>query len=390
MVPSGSFRYTALEEVIYGQPVGQSLASRVERMGAKRVFLIVSGTLNRETDEVEKIISALGERFAGLFDKMPAHSPRDAVVAAARLAREAKADLLVTFGGGSVTDGGKVVQICLQHNVAKVEDLEKFHISTSPDGKTHRPRFEAPQVRQISIPTTLSGGEFNSLGGCTDPRTKLKQGYSHPLLVPIIIILDPAPTVHTPQWLWLSTGIRAIDHAVEGLCSPQANPYCDAAALHALRLLSAGLPRVKADPTDLEARMQCQIGSWLSMTTIIGGIPMGASHAIGHTLGGTCNVPHGYTSCITLPAVMRWNASGSRRAQNLIAEAMGRPGVEASEVLHGFIKELGLPRTLEEVGVHSDQFELIAKNTMHDRSIHTNPRRIRGPEEIVEILKTVA
>ena len=115
-----------------------------------------------------------------------------------------------------------------------------------------------------------------------------------------------------------------------------------------------------------------------------------SSHAIGHTLGGACNVPHGYTSCITLPAVMRWNESKSRKAQNLIAEAMGRPGVEASEVLHEFIKGLGLPRTLDEVGVHSDQFELIAKNTMHDRSIQTNPRKIGGPEEIVEILKLVA
>jgi maleylacetate reductase len=117
---------------------------------------------------------------------------------------------------------------------------------------------------------------------------------------------------------------------------------------------------------------------------------MGASHAIGHTLGGTCNVPYGYTSCITLPAVMRWNESESRRAQGLIAEAMGRPGVEASEVLHKFIKDLGLPRTLEEVGIHTDQFELIAKNTMHDHSIHTNPRKIRGPEEVIEILKIVA
>jgi len=87
MVPSGRFKYTALEEVIYGKPANQSLVSRVERMGAKRVFFIVSGTMNRETDEVEKIISALRDRFAGLFDKMPAHSPRDAVVAAAEAAR---------------------------------------------------------------------------------------------------------------------------------------------------------------------------------------------------------------------------------------------------------------------------------------------------------------
>jgi maleylacetate reductase len=71
--------------------------------------------------------------------------------------------------------------------------------------------------------------------------------------------------VQTPEWLLLSTGIRAVDHCVEGICSGEANPYADAQALHGLSLLARGLPRVKADPHDLEARLDCQIGSWLSM-----------------------------------------------------------------------------------------------------------------------------
>src|SRR3546814_20027143 len=127
------------------------------------------------------------------------------------------------------------------------------------------------------------------------------------LLMPRSVILDPAPTVHTPEWLWLSTGIRALDHCVEGICSVQADAFCDGAYLHGLRLLGRGLPRVKADPADLRARLDCQLGAWLSMTGVGSGVPKGASHAIGHVLGGTCNVPPGYTSCVMLPAVLRWN-----------------------------------------------------------------------------------
>jgi len=379
-----------MEEVIFGEPAAKAVASWAEHLDAHRVFLIVSGTLNRETDEIDKVTAALGDRYAGLYDSIPPHTPRYAVVEASAAAREAGADLLVTFGGGSVTDGCKVVQICLRHNVIRVEDLDGFHVVTDADGNTHLPEFEGPTVRQITVPTTLSGGEFNPLGGCTDHRIKVKEGYRHPLLVPMAVILDPAPTIHTPEWLWLSTGIRAVDHAVEAICSTLANPYCDSSAMHALRLLGSGLPGVKADPNDLDARLNCQIGAWLSMTAVIGGVPMGASHAIGHILGGTCDVPHGYTSCIMLPAVLRWNASVNKERQALIAEAMGKPGVEAGDLLDEFITSLGMPRTLREAEVGADQFETIAQNAMHDRWLHKNPRKIQGPEDVIEILHLAA
>jgi len=389
MISSGRFNFTAMEEVIYGLPAAHAIAEQTENRGARRVFLIVSGTLNRETDEIQKVIAALGDRYVGLYDSIPPHTPRDAVVEAASAARVADADLLVTFGGGSVTDGCKIVQICLRHNVTDVEGLDGFRMVTSEDGKTHQPQFEGPTVRQITIPTTLSGGEFNPLGGCTDHRIKVKEGYRHPLLVPLAVILDPAPTVHTPEWLWLSTGVRAIDHAVEAICSPKTNPYCDGTAMQALRLLGDGLPRVKVDPKDLDARLRCQIGTWLSMTAVIAGVPMGASHAIGHILGGTCDVPHGFTSCIMLPAVLNWNASVSKERHALVAEAMGRPGTKAGDLLHDFIAGLGMPATLHEVGVRADQFEVIAKNSMHDGWLHTNPRKINGPEDVMEILNMV-
>jgi maleylacetate reductase len=387
---SGQFVFTAVERIVYGQPTAQALRAEAERLQAKRVFLIVSGTMNRKTDEVAKVREALGSRYAGLYDRMPSHTPRDAVLEVAHDARAADADLIVTFGGGSVTDAGKMVQICLRHNVTKHEELDAYYVDVKADGTRKIPEFDGPKVRQIAIPTTLSGGEFQPGGGCTDNRTKVKQSYRHPLLIPRVSILDPAPTVHTPLWVWLSSGVRAIDHATEAICSGTSNPASDASFLHALRLLSKGLPRVKQHPDDLDARLDCQLAVWLAMQGRQGGINMGASHAIGHVLGGSCDVAHGHTSCVMLAPVMRYNRSVNAERQRLVAEAMGHPGEDAADVIAAFVAALGQPGKLSEVGVKREQFAMIADHAMHDSWLHTNPRKITSVEQVYEILESAA
>lgn len=385
----GAIRFTAMEQVIYGKPAAEAVAKEAARLKKSRVFIIASRTMNNDTDEIDRMAEALGDAYAGRHEGIPPHSPRDVVVEAANAARAADTDLLVTFGGGSVTDGTKVIQVCLEHGVTDMAELDDYCIRTTDDGKVQMPSLKPSTVRQISVPTTLSGGEFNPLGGCTDPRIKVKQGYRHPSLVPVTVVLDPEPTRHTPEWVFLSTGIRAIDHCVEAICSPQANHYCDADALHAIRLLSSGLPRVKADPSDMVAREDCLIGAWLAMTAVIAGVPMGASHAIGHILGGTCDVPHGYTSCIMMPAVLRWNAEEPALAerQKIVADAFGRPGAAAGDAVREFVAGLGLPATLGEAGVGQDQFDIIAKNSLHDRWLHTNPRKVNGADDVLTLLK---
>ena len=162
-------------------------------------------------------------------------------------------------------------------------------------------------------------------------------------MMPKSVVLDPRATVHTPEWLFLSTGIRAVDHAVEDICSPQCQPISEGASYHALRLLGRGLLGVKADPLDLEARLDCQLGAWMSMIGSQTGVPKGASHGIGHVLGGTAHVPHGYTSCVMLPHVLRFNAPVNADRQALVSEALGRPGEPAAEVVAALIAGLGLP-----------------------------------------------
>ncbi len=383
---SGTMVFTAMKRVIFGKRAADAIVAEADRLGAKRVFVLSGGTLNRQTDEIAKVRAALGDRFAGVFDHMPAHSPRDAVVACANAAREAGCDLLVTFGGGSVTDGGKAVTICLEHDIRDVDGMEPFR-SVVTDGKRHVPDFRAPQVRQIAVPTTLSAGEFNARAGVTDTRLKLKQSFMHRGIVPESVVLDPAVTVHTPEWLWLSSGVRAVDHAVETYLSLDANDYTDGTALQALRSLGDGLARVKADPDDLDARLRCMMGAWLSMVGIVTGTRLGASHAIGHILGGSAGVPHGHTSCVMLPYVLDYNLPVNAARQQEISVAMGRPGTAASKVLDTFIAGLGMPRRLREVGVLEPDLPRLAENCMLDDWTFSNPRKIEKAEQVMEILK---
>jgi maleylacetate reductase len=383
---TGAYRFPPMESVIYGRPFAEALKELVEQSGANSVFLLASGTLNRETDMVGQVRRALGNRLAGVFAKIGAHSPRGDVVEAANAARAAGADLLVTLGGGSVTDAAKMVAFCLANGVTDPAELDNYRAQVGADGKSVRPPAKPPRVRTIAIPTTLSAGEYTASAGCTDTAHNVKESYGDPMMMPKTVVLDPRASVHTPEWLFLSTGIRAVDHAVEDICSPECQPISEGASYHALRLLGRGLSGVKADPLDLDARLDCQLGAWMSMVGSQTGVPKGASHGIGHVLGGTAHVPHGYTSCVMLPHVLRFNASVNPARQALVSEAMGRPGEPAGDVVAGLIAGLGLPGRLRDVGVKPEQLDRIALLSMHDRWIHTNPRKIDGPAVIRELL----
>ncbi|MCA0245388.1 MAG: iron-containing alcohol dehydrogenase [Proteobacteria bacterium] len=381
MPSSGRVVFSRMDEVVFGKPAAEAVSELVSRHGAQRVFLMASGTLDRETDEVEKLRKALGNKCVGTFASMPAHSPRSAVIAAAEQAREARTDLIVTLGGGSITDGAKAVQLCLANDIRTPADMDRIRGQSD---------VKPPTVRQISIPTTLSAGEFSAIAGVTNEETKVKEMFRHPLTIPQAVILDPEVTRHTPMWLLLSTGIRAVDHCVEGVCSNESTEYSNASSLHGLSLLARGLPRVKADPSDMAARLDCQTGSWLSMAGIAAGVPMGASHGIGYVLGAVFDVPHGHTSCIMLPSVMRWNKPANADRQALIATAMGHPDKDAGDVLDQFIRGLDMPRSLSDVRIGREHFDRIAKQAMGTPWVPRNPRPIPTPAEVKEILELAA
>jgi maleylacetate reductase len=391
MAASGRVNFGTMDSVVFGKPAAEAVAEEARRLSATRVFLMVSSSLNRNTDEIARVKAALGNRCAAVWDGMPPHTPRSAVLRATEQARAVEADLIVTIGGGSITDGAKAVQMCLANGIRTADAIDALRPVKGADGTVSPPAtMKAPTVRQISVPTTISGGEFSAISGVTDERTKVKELLRHPRIMPATVILDPAVTRHTPEWLWLSTGVRAVDHCVEGICSGEAHAYGDAQALKGLSLLASGLPRVKNNPADRDARLDCQLGTWLSMGPLSSGVPMGASHGIGYVLGAVFDVPHGHTSCIMLPAVMRWNEPVNADRQALISIAMGRPGDAAAAVLDAFIGGLGMPRSLAAVNIGREHFPRIAEQAMATPWVPRNPRPIKGPTEVREILELAA
>ena len=279
------FVFPGLERVITRTPAAAAVCAEVERLGGMAAFILSSRTLNRETSVVEDLRLALGRRYVGFDDAIPAHTPRDRVVVAAYAARDAGTDIVITIGGSTLADAGKMVKLCLANNVREFDDLQPLRRVIHADGREDMPEMTPPTMPSIHVPTTLSGAEFYHSAGCINPRLNRKERFTHSKMIPQCVILNPAITRHTPEWLWLSTGVRAVDHAVEGLCSVCRHPISDGLAIHALRLLPRALKQCKAAPDDLDARFDCQIGMWASMMRSYAGVLFGASHGIGHVLG---------------------------------------------------------------------------------------------------------
>lgn len=383
----GLYSFLPQERVVWGRPAAEAVLEEVERRGAGRVFLLSSRSLAEETPVVAAVAEALGGRVVGRFTGCVQHTPRESVLAAAAAVRAAEPALIVTLGGGTPIDTGKILQILLAHDVRTIEEMDALHVKVNPDGSRHLPAIKPSPVRQIVVPTTLSGAEFSALGASTDPRSGAKQAYVGPDICGAAVILDPAATLHTPSWLWLSTGVRALDHAVETLCSVDPTPFTDALSRQALEMLAAGLPASKAKPDNLEARLLCQQAVWLAASSI-NRVNYGASHGIGHVLGGLAGVPHGHTSCILLPSVLAWNEPATAERQKIVAQALGRPQASAAEAVRNLVASLGQPTRIRDVGVDRALLPKVAEQAMANLWVRTNPRPIRGPKDVLAILES--
>jgi maleylacetate reductase len=297
-----------------------------EAASARRAFVVTGRTLREKTDLVQRVEEALGEKHAGTFAGIGQHTPGSAVEEAARQAEGS--DLLVSFGGGSVIDGTKAVARKLGY------------------------------PPQVAIPTTLSGAEWAHLVGVTDEAAGRKAGFVDEEAVPQVVILDAEFTLPTPEKLWLSTGIRSLDHAIEGFLGPAEHPVEDVTGLEGARRLVKYLPRSKERPEDLGARHELQIAQWLAYFGPKN-TPMGLSHNLGKRIGASYGVPHGYTSCATLaPTLDLVGERVPRERWEMLGSALGG---EPSERVAALVSELGLPSRLSEVGVPEGDLDAIAE-----------------------------
>ncbi|KAK4174678.1 Dehydroquinate synthase-like protein [Triangularia setosa] len=377
---------------------------------AKRIYLIVSPSISK-TSAFTTLLTALGkDKVIGIRHGIRQHVPwPDALEVAADLDR-LSADLIITLGAGSLTDGAKVANFAAANKAFTLDALDKLHIRS--DGKTEKKPVGTPT---INIPTSLSGGEYNVSGGATDLRSGIKSSFKHHSIGAQLVILDPALTVSTPERVWLSSGMRAVDHCIEGLTSigfrDGGNEEVEGCCVEGLRLLLPNLLRTKKDPGDLEARREEMLGVIEAFRGLTSGVlPMGASHGIGHQLG-PLGVGHGETSCVMLASVLRWNLKNAvvgedgrwveeRQRKVLevfwenatVAEALqgrglSRETASAGDAIEAYVAALGLPTSLKEVGIKGDKLEGLARNSMTDRCIPTNPVAIENEGKLLEILE---
>ena len=386
MSKSGVYEFLAQDRVIFGRPAHLAVMDTVVKMGKQRILIVASKTLSRKTDEVRRIMDVLGWRCIGVFDECIEHVPRESVLALANHVRKLNPDLIVTLGGGTPMDTVKVMLVILAEGVTEISGFDDLRIRVDDEGIKQIPVIKDPPLRQIIIPTTLSGAEFSNIGGCTDRVRQVKDLYAGRYIGAQVVILDAAVTVHTPHDLWVSTGIRAIDHAVETVCSRGPQPFTDATCLQGLRMLSASLKVNHRSPMDLDARLESQMGVWLASTGL-GRVEWGASHGIGHQLGAVANVPHGHCSCVMLPSVLAWNLNVNFESQRRVASAMGRDDGDAAKAVSELVIALQQPSRLRDVGVNRTQFPAIANGAMQNMMVRSNPKPILSESDIYEILE---
>jgi alcohol dehydrogenase class IV len=243
----------------------------------------------------------------------------------------------------------------------------------------------------------LSAGEFTPGGGVTDESTKVKGVVADPRLQARAIILDPALTVETPAWLWASTGMRALDHAVEGSYSRRHQLVTDTLGARAISLLVNHLPAsLKTTGAEsLAHRGQCQLAAWFSIFGIMS-TRVGISHALGHQIGPMWDVPHGVTSCITLPHVMRFMADVAPERFGPIAEGLGvrfdernarAAAMECAERMAKFVAQFEVPHRLRDAGVPRAEIGTIAGTVLEEVERSSTVGRPIMREELVQLLE---
>ncbi|HSS92421.1 MAG TPA: iron-containing alcohol dehydrogenase [Candidatus Dormibacteraeota bacterium] len=324
--PAGSFNYANPRAIHWGAGSLAQLAPELKRLQVTRVGVVTTRSIVAEDKLLGRIRGALGESEVLATEVIGQHAPMSEIEAAIEHTTGIGVDGLVSFGGGSAVDAAKVIAV-------KLADRHGLAYRGLP---------------HVAIPTTLSGAELAGRAGYTDASGD-KSGIGDVRLLLDSVIYDSELTLATPMSLWLSTGIRALDHAVEGFLADGYHPFSDVMALESIRRLFKSLPRAQAAPNDLGVRTENQLAAWFSFT-LPGASASGLSHVMGKQIGARHRIPHGVTSCLLMPHVMRYLARTKPERMAEIAEATGSDGDAAGDV-ETLIGSLGLPQHIAAFGI---------------------------------------
>lgn len=339
---SGTYAYTVNQTVQFGPGcTSTAIPKLLKRFGVSKALIVCGNSLATKTDVISKIKKILGSSHAGTFTDIGQHAPFSGVQKGLEEYEKTGADCIISVGGGSPIDATKAMSYYAH------EKTQKF-------------------ITHIAIPTTLSAAEFSPMAGFT--KDGKKTGVSDPGLSPTAVILDAEHSLETPMRLWLTTGLRAMDHAIETLYRPYAPPFIRTLAYSAIHALFENLPACQKNPDDLKVRQNLQLAAWHSL------FPyrqeedkksaLGLSHALGYAIGAPYSIAHGQCSCLSLGPTIRFKAhhqSSEMDRDNLakILEVIGQSTTgsvigdveKVGDLVDGLVKELGYDQGMLELGV---------------------------------------
>lgn len=340
------------------------LPSACSRAGIRRPLLVTDEGL-AGTPMIKSAMNALPD--AALFGAVRGNPTSSHVAAGLRAYRDGRHDGVVAFGGGSALDVGKVVAFMSGQTrpLWDFEDVGDWYTRADPAGI-------APVV---AVPTTAgTGSEVGRAGVILNEETHRKIIIFHPKMMPCLVISDPELTVGLPRAVTAATGMDAFVHCFEAFCAPGFHPLADGIALEGMRLIHRFLPRACADGADIEARAQMLAAASMGATAFQKGL--GAVHAIAHPVGSWFNTHHGLTNAVILPYVMVFNRTAIADKTDLIARILDLPKRGFDGVLAWVLelrRELGIPHSLADLGVGTDQAEIIGREAAIDPSAGGNP-----------------
>ncbi len=394
MADLGHFAYLPMHGVHYGPGAVNQLPAELERLRAERVMVVTSPSVHRHPDVGGRVQALLGDHCIGVYEGVRPHVPYSCLQGGLDLLYETRPDVLVSVGAGSVVDAARALALAAGEGLREATQLEQFRAVFHPPTTTTLPQTSGRALPLLAIPTTLSAAEFANCGAVTSETRGTKDLLIADELTPRSVMLDPELAVTTPVPLWSSTGMRALDHAIETVYSPRSGPITDALSLDAIHRLGPALRATAADPGDVAARGQGQLAAWASYFGEMN-LTLGLSHAIGHQIGARHGVQHGWTSCVILPSVMRWLAPATADKQARIAAALGvdttrLSSADAAEqaacAVERLVVELELPASLEDIGVSSESFPGLADAVMQDLVVAGSPRPVQH-QDVLEILE---
>lgn len=347
---SGLYIPTQLAKLYYGPSTVSSHLTSCLPTPHSKAFIITGNSLATKTPLVKQVESVLGTQHAGTFSSIRQHAPvKDIDDATSKVLEDKDIDTIISLGGGSPIDSAKLIS-------------HRYHEKSNK------------YLHHISIPTTLSAAECSGGAGYTNEQG-MKTGAFAPGLVPQIVLYDPSFLAHTPPHLVLTTGIRALDHALETMYNPTASDLTRGITAAAAGDLFTYLPRYKEDNKDEEAVTKLQLAAFASLgflgLNLKGGL--GLSHALGYALGSPYGIPHGVTSCLTLGKTVQLKAkmdAGNARQICRACRAVGvertgddeKDAVNVGRKVEELVERLGLKTDLGHYKVDKEQKDTIVKN----------------------------